>query len=372
MRTHMKLLKVGGIAVLVLVGILLVIVLAALLLLHFYPAVGKTPDKDSLAEYGERTDLFYDGIFHNENDYSVMTGDMHGGSDRLYPEDTIPVIKNTEIQRESADDLAVTWCGHSSILVQLGNQNVFLDPILSERASPVGFAGPKRFSEPAIDLDDVPDIDVIFISHDHYDHLDHKTITAIDDRVGAYVIPLGIDCLLSGWGVDESKLYPLAWWESAEINGVTYTLIPAQHNSGRNPLKANVTLWGGIHMDDGQHSVYYTGDTGYYDVFSLVYDRFGAVDLMMADAGQYDPAWAMTHMDPEQSVQAAKDAQAKWYIPIHWGEFVLSTHAWDEPPALAVQAAEQLGVNIATPRLGEKVDYRNIAGFNEHWWEGIE
>lgn len=151
----------------------------------------------------------------------------------------------------------------------------------------MGFAGPKRFSAVPISAENVPELDVVFISHDHYDHLDYQTITAIDGRVGAYVVPLGIDAILSGWGVDERKIYPLAWWESVELDGVTYTLIPAQHNSGRNPLKPNATLWGGIHMDDGSHSVYYTGDTGYYDIFSRVYDAFGAVNLMLADCGQY-------------------------------------------------------------------------------------
>ncbi len=368
----MKVLKKGGICFAALIVILLIILIVALLFLRFYPSVGKMPDKETQAEYANRMVFFYDGIFHNENDYTVMTGDSQGKSDRRYPKGTIPVIKNTDIQRESRGALAVTWCGHSSILVQLGNQNIFIDPMLSEKSSPVGFAGPKRFSDPAIEIDNVPDIDVIFISHDHYDHLDYKTITAIDERVKSYVVPLGIDSILKGWGVNENKLYPLAWWESVKIGGVTYTLVPAQHNSGRNPLQTNVTLWGGIYMNDGDHTVYYTGDTGYYDVFSRVYDTLGEIDLMLADSGQYDPAWATTHMTPAQSVQAAKDAQAKWYIPIHWGTFVLSNHAWDEPPILTVEAAEKLEINIATPKIGERVNFSQMDQYNEHWWEGIE
>ena len=211
----------------------------------------------------------------------------------------------------------------------------------------------------------------MFISHDHYDHMDYKTITAIDDRVSHYIVPLGVDSYLAGWGVDESKLHPLYWWESIELDGVIYTLIPSQHYSGRNPLKANISLWGGLYFADGDHSVYYTGDSGYYDIFSRVYERFGEVALMLADAGQYDEGWATTPMNPGESVQAARDAHAKWYIPIHWGAFVLSNHAWDEPPQLAAQAAEELGVNIATPRIGETVDYDKIEQFTEHWWEGI-
>lgn len=368
----MKILKRCGIVLAVLAVVLLLLVLIVLAFLWFYPSVGRTPDKAALASYAEKTELFYDGIFHNENDYTVMTGASQGKSDRQYPDAVIPVIESTAIKRGESGSLSVTWCGHSSILVQLGDRNIFLDPVLEERASPVGFAGPKRFSAVPISAENVPELDVVFISHDHYDHLDYQTIAAIDGRVGAYVVPLGIDAILSGWGVDESKIYSLAWWESVELDGVTYTLIPAQHNSGRNPLKSNVTLWGGIHMDDGSHSVYYTGDTGYYDIFSRVYDAFGAVDLMLADCGQYDPAWATTHMTPAQSVQAAKDAQAKWYIPIHWGAFVLSNHAWDEPPILAVEAAEKLEVNIATSKIGERVDFSQMDQYSEHWWEEIE
>lgn len=366
---HVKVLKRCGIVLAVLAGVLLLLVLIVLAFLWFYPSVGRTPDKAALADYAEKTELFYDGIFHNENAYTVMTGASQGRSDRLYPDAAIPVMENTDIKRGESGSLSVTWCGHSSILVQLGDKNIFLDPVLEERASPVGFAGPKRFSAVPISAENVPELDVVFISHDHYDHLDYQTITAIDDRVGAYVVPLGIDAILSGWGVDEGKIYPLAWWESVELDGITYTLIPAQHNSGRNPLKANGTLWGGIRMDDGSHSVYYTGDTGYYDIFSRVYDAFGAVDLMLADCGQYDPAWASTHMFPEESVQAALDAHAKWYIPVHWGAFVLSNHDWDEPPRLALEAAERLGVHIAVPEIGENVDYSQIEQCSERWWE---
>lgn len=368
----MKILKICGKILLVIVIILLVIIIAVLLFLKLYPTVGKTPNKEMQKNFAQKTDLFYDGKFHNENEFSLLTGDVQKTSSRVTPQGTIPAIKNTDIQRGESGSLSITWYGHSSTLVQLGNKNVFFDPVLSDRSSPVGFAGPKRFSEIALSLDDVPDIDVTFISHDHYDHLDYRTIMAIDDRVQHYIVPLGVDSYLAGWGIDESKLHPLNWWESIELDGVTYTLVPSQHYTGRNPMKANISLWGGIYFTDGVHSVYYTGDSGYYDVFSRVYEHFGEVDLMLADSGQYDQGWAKTHMNPGEAVRAAKDAHAKWFIPVHWGAFVLANHAWDEPPKLAVETAEQLGVNIATPRIGEMVDYNQIALYNEHWWEEID
>lgn len=365
----MKILKICGIILLIAAIVLFIILIGALLFLKFYPTIGKTPNKEMQQSFAQKNERFYDGQFHNENEFNVMTGDIEKASDRVHPEETIPAIKNTDIQRAEKGSLIIRWYGHSSTLVQLGDKNIFIDPVLSERASPVGFAGPKRFSEIALASDDVPDIDVVFISHDHYDHLDYKTIKAIDDRVRHYIVPLGVNSYLAGWGIDESKLHPLDWWESIELDGVTYTLIPSQHYTGRNPLKLNITLWGGIHFADGDHSVYYTGDGGYNDAFARVYERFGGVDLMLGDSGQYDKAWAATHMRPGESVQAAKDAHAKWFIPVHWGTFALANHAWDEPPRLATEAAKELGVNIATPRLGEAVNYDQIELSCEHWWE---
>lgn len=352
--------------------ITVLIIIAALLFLNLYPGVGKTPDKEMQKKFAEKTDLFYDKQFHNENEFEVMTDNSEKTSSRVRPTGEIPVVKNDNIPDGESGKLSVTWLGHSSVLVQLGERNVLIDPVLSERSSPVSFAGPKRFSDIALNPENVPEIDILFISHDHYDHLDYPTIKAIDDRVHHYIIPLGVDSYLKGWHIDENKIHPLYWWESIELDGVTYTLTPSQHYTGRNPLKANITLWGGLHFRDSSHSVYYTGDGGYYDVFERVYKELGEIDLMMADSGQYDKGWATTHMNPNETVQAAKDAHAKWLIPVHWGAFVLANHAWDEPPQMAVEAAERRNVNIATPKIGETVDYDNIENFTEHWWEDID
>ena len=354
------------------VGIVVVVVCMAFGILNYYPTIGKLPSKEDKERYAQKTNLYYDDQFHNINDYSVRTDGSSATSDRQRPSEMIQVNKLTEIERASSGDLRITWFGHSSSLLQMGDKNILIDPILTNRSSPVGFVGPSRFSEIAIEPENLPDIDVLFISHDHYDHLDYKTITTIDSKVSHYIVPLGIEVILKGWGVNEDKIISLFWWEDITIDDVTYTLTPGMHFSGRNPLHFNSTLWGGIFIKDADHSFYYTGDGGYTDYFKEVYEKFGEVDLILAEDGQYNKAWAQTHMFPEQTVQATKDVHAKWLIPVHWGAFVLSTHSWDDPVIRALNAAQELNVNMATPRIGEIVDFNEIESYQEHWWEEIE
>ncbi len=364
-----KILKISGKVLLIIVIVIILILIIGLLFLEFYPTIGDTPDKKKQKVYGAKTDLYYEKQFHNELDFEVMTDEASPKSDRTVPENKLPAETPDTAERAREGEMKITWLGHSSSLLQMGDKNILIDPVMSDRTSPVGFAGPARFAEYALDTDGVPEIDVLFISHDHYDHLDYDTIKAIDSKVSNYIVPLGIDVILKGWGIDESKLHPLYWWENIELDGISYTVTPAEHYTGRNPLKNNATLWGGLYIKDGYHSFYYTGDTGYYDLFEQVYDKLGAPDLMLADSGQYDKGWATTHMFPEETVRAAKDAHAKWLIPVHWGAYSLSNHAWDEPPQRAVNAADEQGVNLATPRIGQTVSYDDIASFNEHWWE---
>ncbi len=288
---------------------------------------------------------------------------------RTKPENTIPAEHVTEVTRAVAGELKVTWLGHSSSLVQMGEVNLLFDPVFSEKVGVAGI-GLKRFAEVPLQPEDVPEIDVLFISHDHYDHLDEPTILAIDDRVSHYVMPVGVDAILTGWGIDPAKMHPLQPWETTEIAGITFTLTPAQHVGGR--LGGEATLCGGIHLDDGAHTLYYTGDSGYAEHFAAIGEHFGPVDLMLAESGQYNEAWIMSHMLPEQTIQAALDVKAVWMIPIHWGAYVLSVHDWDEPPIRDTALAAERGVNIATPRIGQTVDYRDIAGYTERWWETVE
>ena len=346
-----------------------VLFMIVLLIMRYYPPVGRLPGREKQKEYAQKCRLYYDNHFHNENDYSIMTGKRSKAGERTKPEKRIPVRKIETVEHAGSDEMRVVWLGHSSALVQMGERNILLDPLLGEYCSPVAVPGMKRFSDIPLTAENMPGIDVLFISHDHYDHLDHASIKAIDSKVRHYIVPLGVDVILSGWGINEDKLHALDWWESLVLDGITYTLIPSQHSSFRNPMHAYSTLWGGIYIKNDRHSLYFTGDCGYCDVFTKVHECFGETELILADSGQYNDAWAQTHMTPEQTVQAAKDAHAGWLMPVHWGAFRLSTHPWDDPPKRALKAAAEQGVSLVLPEIGRMVNYDDIFSCTEHWWE---
>ena len=350
----------------VVASLALIAAAAVLLFLRFAPSVGRRPGRRERAELEEKSERYRGGQFHNETEPGAMSWkDAYPASDRRKPPVTLPAkrpVFSTELQ---PGQLRFTWLGHSSFLLQLGRTSILADPVFSQRCSPLRFIGPERFSRLPLTAAELPEIGVLFISHDHYDHLDYWTIRAIRDRVGAFVVPLGVDAVLRGWGVDGGKIHTLDWWESVRIGGMVFTLTPSQHFSGRDPLKRNCTLWGGVFISDGFHRVYYTGDGGYNGVFGEVRRRLGAPDLMIAECGQYDPAWASMHMFPEETVRAGLDAGAARLIPVHWGSFCICNHAWDD----SIQRAASRGLPLVTPEIGRTVEYGELSACTEHWWE---
>ena len=343
-----------------------------LLFLNFWPGIGKVPDKKAKEEYARRTEYFYDGSFHNQKDVPVMSVEQDVKSDRLKPKGQIPVIKSEHVDRGQTGKLYVTWLGHSSILVQMGEKNILIDPVFSKYSSPVGFTGVKRFSEVPIKTEDFPDIDILLLSHDHYDHLDYKTIKKIDEKVSTYVVPLGVESYLKGWGIDESKIKNMAWYEELNFGDLVVTATPAKHYTGRNPFKRNVAWWCGYHLRDSYHTVYYSGDGGYCDNFEEIHEKLPPIDLALMECGQYGKGWPNIHMFPEETVTAVKELDAKWFIPVHWGAYSICYNSWDDSVVRSSVEAENKGVCQATPKIGERVDYDDIASYTEHWWEGIE
>ena len=240
---------------------------------------------------------------------------------------------------------ALTWLGHATFLVQAGGLNVLTDPHLSERASPFGFAGPKRVMPPALEIRELPHIDAVVVSHNHYDHLDETTVRRLAHQSGGsprFFVPLGLKAWFSGRGIHD--VVELDWWQSADVGGVRFTLAPVQHWSARTPWDRNRTLWGGWRVDAPDLSFFFAGDTGYSKDFADIRARLGPVDIALIPIGAYEPRWFMgvMHVDPEEAVKIHRDLDARESIAMHWGTFVLTDEPLDEPPhklAMALRAA---------------------------------
>jgi L-ascorbate metabolism protein UlaG (beta-lactamase superfamily) len=255
-----------------------------------------------------------------------------------------------------ASGLRVTWFGHSSTLVEIDGRRLLTDPVWSGRASPVAWAGPHRWYPPTIALAQLPPVDAVLISHDHYDHLDTATIVAMRGWRNVFIVPLGIGAHLARWGIPAQRIVELDWWQSTRVGALTVTLVPARHASGRVNAQGDQTLWGGFALVGDRHRVYYSGDTGLFDAMTEIGRRFGPFDLAMIEAGQYDADWPDWHLGPEQSVLAAQRVHAKALIPVHWGLFRLAHHGWTEPVERVLAAARCSDVAVLTPRPGQSLE----------------
>lgn len=252
--------------------------------------------------------------------------------------------------------LRAVWFGHATVLVEIDGLRIMTDPVLSDRVSPFSFAGPKRFHQPPIALENLSNIDAVVITHDHYDHLDIKTIQQLAKGGTHFYVGLGIGAHLERWEIPATQIHEMDWWQSVEIKGVKINCTPARHYSGRKRMD-NSTLWASWVIKGPQHSFYISGDTGYAEHFKAIHDRFGDIDLTAIKVGAYGTTWLDIHMDPEHSVQAHLDLGGKTMLPIHWATFNLSYHAWDEPILRTVDAAQKESVRVVTPRVGETFDF---------------
>ncbi|MGP9800573.1 MBL fold metallo-hydrolase [Rheinheimera sp. NSM] len=260
----------------------------------------------------------------------------------------------------SAPERSLYRLGHSSILMKLQKNWILTDPVFSERVSPVQLAGPKRFHPVPISIDALPLISVVIISHDHYDHLDKATVLALNSKVQQFVVPLGVGERLARWGIERRKIQQLDWWQSINIQQIRITATPAQHFSGRGILDGNKTLWASWVIEDTtEHDpfkIFFSGDSGYFDGFAEIGQRFGPFDLTLMETGAYNAQWSYVHLHPKQSVQAHLDLQGRWLLPIHNGTFDLALHSWNDPFEQVLHYANLHNVQVSIPVFGERVD----------------
>ena len=267
-----------------------------------------------------------------------------------------------------ASGLRLTWLGHASVLVEIEGRRLLLDPIFSERCSPVAFAGPERFHPLPLDRAHLPDIHAVLISHDHYDHLDQATIVEVAQQGSLFLVPLGIGAHLEAWGVPAAQVVELEWWQSHDLGDLTLHATPARHYSGRFPGWGNKTLWASWALVGRKHRVFFSGDTGYSPAFVEIGSRLGPFDVSIIKIGAYGPTWPEIHLTPEEAVKAHVDLRGKLLFPIHWGTFNLANHRWNEPPDRVLTAARAAEVKLVVPKPGQLVEPQDSAVPPSPWW----
>jgi len=341
------------------------------------------------AQFGRRPDAldprirnspqFRDGVFHNAPSELARTAPgrpdaatlrrMLFETDGRTPALPVPTVR-PEPARSPAEGVEITWYGHASALVEIEGSRVLLDPIWSDRCSPSGQVGPKRLHPVPVELEALPRVDVVLISHDHYDHLDMATVRRLVELQSApFAVPLGIGGHLRRWGVPEHRIIELDWDETCTLGELTLTLTSAHHFSGRSTTR-NTTLWGSWVIAGVNRKVFFTGDSGYFEGFARVGEQHGPFDASLMAIGAYAEAWADIHLNPEDAVQAHLDLNAGLLVPVHWCTFNLAPHPWAEPVERLLAEAKAQGVPVAVPRPGQQVDVDNPPE-PDGWWETI-
>jgi L-ascorbate metabolism protein UlaG (beta-lactamase superfamily) len=275
----------------------------------------------------------------------------------------------SKIKFENSSDFAFCWFGHSTVLIKIDQKTILIDPVFGKRASLFTFLGPKQFDfTNSHSLSDLPQIDVVLISHDHFDHLEFETILALKNNVKHFFVPLGVGAHLAKWGVSKNKITEMDWWEENDfMQEIKFVFTPTRHFSGRSILVRNQTLWGSWTIIGKTQRVFFSGDSGYLDVFKNIGEKYGPFDLAFVENGQYNKDWASIHMMPEQSAKVGSELRAKSVVPIHWGKFSLSIHSWDEPIFRFVKAAENYNYTVLSPAPGEVVVLHDASSFE--WWK---
>jgi L-ascorbate metabolism protein UlaG (beta-lactamase superfamily) len=271
-----------------------------------------------------------------------------------------------------ADSAALVWFGHSSCFIQVGGKRILIDPVLSANASPVpgsvkAFEGTTSYT-----VADLPDIDYLLISHDHYDHLDYETVLALKDKAKKVICGLGVGAHFEYWGYPTGKIIECDWHQKIDLDsGMAIYTLPARHKSGRG-LKQNNTLWLSFLLQTPEIKIYISGDGGYDNHFKAIGDQFGPIDLAIMEDGQYDSAWHYVHLLPEEALKAAQDLKAKKVLPVHHSKFVLARHAWNEPLDKMAMLAAAHHIALATPLMGEIVNLNDSSRIFDRWWRAVQ
>ena len=356
-----------------LIGLL---VLGIAIFIYTAPQFGQTPEGDDLNRIQE-SEHYKEGVFDNlietkmDIPMSKIPGMMAGflfPSKGKHPTDSLPAKFDFEHPNLQDSVTHVTWFGHSAVMLEIDEKVILIDPMLGPAASPVSFMTNRFNYKQPIRIDDLPHIDAIIISHDHYDHLDYPSILELKDKTDHFFTALGVGSHLKKWGIEADRITELDWWEYADFKGLTFTAAPARHFSGRGITDRNKTQWASWAIKGHNQNIYFSGDGGYGTHFKEIGEKLGPFDFAMMECGQYNDMWAAIHMMPEQTVQAGMDVKGKVLMPIHWGAFDLSLHTWNDPVERFTAAAITNNVDYVCPTIGQHI----LVGkrvINEVWWK---
>ncbi|MDO4697124.1 MAG: MBL fold metallo-hydrolase [Pasteurellaceae bacterium] len=330
------------------------------------------PESD---HYSQKTGRFFNPLpDHSMDKLGVISAfwQMMFHSEKFMPNQPLPVQKPnfSEFLAES-ENAKFIWFGHSSLLARLDGKTVFIDPVFAKSVSPLPWMM-RRFQPPPTSLAELPKVDWIVISHNHYDHLDKAVIEHYRHLQNVrFITPLGVGELLKKWGISPERVEQLDWWQARQIGDLTITAVPARHNTGRGIFDRNKTLWAGYVFQTPTEKVYYSGDSAWGDgsQFHQIAEHFGQFDLAFVENGQYNPTWIDNHMLPEQMVEAVKLLQPKRVMPVHWGAYALSIHGWKAPVERAVPLLKQIAMPVLTPQLGQVFDRQTKTEF---WWQNVK
>ncbi len=301
--------------------------------------------------------------------WMAVSDNLAPGQDQRPPK-PLPMVPVDLLDIESATETSVVWLGHSTVLIRIDGSYILTDPVF-DPAVRHAVGSTTRFQPSPLKREDLPVIDLVLISHDHFDHLEQSTVEYLSATGSVFLVPLGVGRHLRQWGVPDSQIVELDWWESTVVDSLEISCTPARHFSGRNLDEFNKTLWSSWVVAGSRTLLFFAGDTGYSDHFKEIGARFGPFDLTLLPIGASDAAWPDIHIGPEEALYAHQTVGGKALLPIHWGTFDLAAHAWDDPILRLVQADLSDKIVLLTPRLGEIVRPKQSYGTN-HWWEGLD
>lgn len=359
------------------ISVVVLVLIALISLSMMHPQFGKRPSKERLVRIKESVN-YKNGKFQNINPTPQVTQPLTTALyDYLFnkSKDSKPngaiLAQHVEWDDLPREEPYIIWFGHSSYLLHVDGKNILVDPVFSGNASPIPGGGKAFQGTDVVIVEDLPAIDYLFISHDHYDHMDYKTLKALQPKVGKAIVGLGVGAHLEHWGYKDDQIVEEDWWNSVDLgDGFTAIVTPARHFSGRSIWSAN-TLWASYVLKSPSQTIYLGGDSGYDTHFKQIGDKYGPFDLAIMENGQYDLSWKYIHMMPEEVIQATKDLKAKVLLPVHSSKFVLANHAWYEPLERVSKEAEKQNQAIITPLIGEVVVWNHAVTTPTYWWNTL-